>query len=60
MHTQTSFSESVDNMPRSKDRDTRRDELSDAVQRVVATRGLEGVRLRDIAGEIGVTSAAVL
>ena len=47
-------------MPRSKDRDTRRDELSDAVQRVVATRGLEGVRLRDIADEIGVTPAAVL
>lgn len=47
-------------MARRKDLKGRRDELSDAVLRVVAARGLEGVRLRDIADEIGVTPAAVL
>ena len=47
-------------MARGKDRDARREELSDAVQRAIAARGLEGVRLRDIADEIGVTPAAVL
>ena len=47
-------------MPRRRDPDARRDQLSDAVQKVVATRGLEGLRLRDVADEIGVTPAAVL
>ena len=47
-------------MVRGRDRDARRDELSDAVQRAVVSRGLERVRLRDIADEIGVTPAAVL
>jgi AcrR family transcriptional regulator len=45
---------------RKKDQEARRLALGDAVRRAVLTRGLEGVRLRDIAEEAGVTPAAVL
>ncbi|OPX07774.1 TetR/AcrR family transcriptional regulator [Mycobacterium sp. AT1] len=47
-------------MARKKDQEARRVELGDAVRRAVLTRGLEGVRLRDIAEHAGVTPAAVL
>lgn len=47
-------------MARKKDQEARRLALSDAVRRAVLTRGLEGVRLRDIAEQAGVTPAAVL
>jgi AcrR family transcriptional regulator len=40
--------------------EARRAELAEAVQRALLTRGLEGLRLRDIAEEAGVTPAAVL
>jgi AcrR family transcriptional regulator len=45
---------------RKKDQEARRLALGEAVRRAVLTRGLEGVRLRDIAEEAGVTPAAVL
>jgi len=45
---------------RKKDQEARRLALGDAVRRAVLTRGLEGVRLRDIAEQAGVTPAAVL
>jgi AcrR family transcriptional regulator len=45
---------------RKKDQESRRLALGEAVRRVVLTRGLEGVRLRDIAEQAGVTPAAVL
>ncbi|MEY9846811.1 TetR/AcrR family transcriptional regulator [Streptacidiphilus sp. MAP5-3] len=38
----------------------RRAQLGEAVQRALVARGLEGLRLRDIAEEAGVTPAAVL
>ncbi|MFH9959516.1 TetR/AcrR family transcriptional regulator [Streptomyces roseolus] len=41
-------------------REARRAELAEAVQRALLTRGLEGLRLRDVADEAGVTPAAVL
>ncbi|WP_231608011.1 TetR/AcrR family transcriptional regulator [Streptacidiphilus albus] len=41
-------------------REARRAELGAAVQRALLVRGLEGLRLRDIAEEAGVTPAAVL
>ncbi|MFC1429665.1 TetR/AcrR family transcriptional regulator [Streptacidiphilus sp. N1-3] len=41
-------------------KEARRAELSAAVQRALLVRGLEGLRLRDIADEAGVTPAAVL
>ncbi|MCX4614682.1 MULTISPECIES: TetR/AcrR family transcriptional regulator [Streptomyces] len=41
-------------------KEARRAELSAAVQRALLVRGLEGLRLRDIAEEAGVTPAAVL
>ncbi|BAH52031.1 TetR/AcrR family transcriptional regulator [Rhodococcus opacus] len=47
-------------MARKKDQGARRAELGEAVQRAVLARGLEGVRLRDIAEQAGVTPAAVL
>ncbi|MCW2556812.1 MAG: Transcriptional regulator [Mycobacterium sp.] len=47
-------------MARKKDQEARRLALGDAVRRAVLTRGLEGVRLRDIAEQAGVTPAAVL
>jgi AcrR family transcriptional regulator len=45
---------------RKKDQEARRLELGEAVRRAVLSRGLEGVRLRDIAEQAGVTPAAVL
>ena len=47
-------------MARKKDQGARRPELGEAVRRAVLARGLEGVRLRDIAEQAGVTPAAVL
>ncbi|ROR35857.1 TetR/AcrR family transcriptional regulator [Kitasatospora cineracea] len=41
-------------------KEARRAELNEAVQRALVARGLEGLRLRDVANEIGVTPAAVL
>ncbi|MFJ6509883.1 TetR/AcrR family transcriptional regulator [Streptomyces sp. NPDC091406] len=41
-------------------KEARRAELAEAVQRALLTRGLEGLRLRDVADEAGVTPAAVL
>jgi AcrR family transcriptional regulator len=41
-------------------KEARRAELGAAVQRALLVRGLEGLRLRDIADEAGVTPAAVL
>ncbi|MEV5612757.1 TetR/AcrR family transcriptional regulator [Streptomyces sp. NPDC052225] len=43
-----------------KDKEARRAELGAAVQRALLARGLEGLRLRDVAEEAGVTPAAVL
>lgn len=43
-----------------KGKEARRAELGAAVQRALLARGLEGLRLRDIAEEAGVTPAAVL
>ncbi|MER5639160.1 TetR/AcrR family transcriptional regulator [Kitasatospora sp. NPDC002227] len=43
-----------------KGKEARRAELSEALQRALLVRGLEGLRLRDIADEAGVTPAAVL
>jgi AcrR family transcriptional regulator len=45
---------------RKKDQEAKRLVLGDAVRRAVLVRGLEGVRLRDIAEHAGVTPAAVL
>ncbi|MEY9873963.1 AcrR family transcriptional regulator [Streptacidiphilus sp. MAP12-33] len=42
------------------DKEARRAELSRAVQQALLTRGLEGLRLKDIAEAAGVTPAAVL
>jgi DNA-binding transcriptional regulator YbjK len=47
-------------MARPRDQDRRRRELVAATLRVVARRGLSGVRLRDVADEAGITSGAVL
>ena len=47
-------------MARRKDQGAAPTVLGEAVRRAVLTRGLEGVRLRDIAEEAGVTPAAVL
>ncbi|RSS52428.1 TetR/AcrR family transcriptional regulator [Streptomyces sp. WAC01280] len=41
-------------------KEARRAELTAAVQRALLTRGLDGLRLRDVAEEAGVTPAAVL
>ncbi|MFJ7985868.1 TetR/AcrR family transcriptional regulator [Streptomyces sp. NPDC096351] len=41
-------------------KEARRAELGKAVQRALLARGLEGLRLRDVAEEAGVTPAAVL
>ncbi|MER5867526.1 TetR/AcrR family transcriptional regulator [Kitasatospora sp. NPDC002040] len=43
-----------------KGKEARRAELGAAVQRALLVRGLEGLRLRDVAEEAGVTPAAVL
>ncbi|MFE1883166.1 TetR/AcrR family transcriptional regulator [Streptomyces diastatochromogenes] len=45
---------------RKQGKEARRAELSAAVQRALLARGLDGLRLRDIAEEAGVTPAAVL
>ncbi|MDI2128207.1 TetR/AcrR family transcriptional regulator [Yinghuangia seranimata] len=47
-------------MARRKDQDGRRAQLGEAAQRALLNRGLEGLRLRDVAEEAGVTPAAVL
>jgi DNA-binding transcriptional regulator YbjK len=47
-------------MARSKNQKKRRNELVDATERAVLKRGPGAVRLRDIADEAGITSAAVL
>ncbi|WP_445529055.1 TetR/AcrR family transcriptional regulator [Streptomyces cyslabdanicus] len=47
-------------MARSKDQQARRTQLSQAAQRALLRKGLEGLRLRDVAEEAGVTPAAVL
>ena len=47
-------------MARKRDQVNRRAELAAAVHSAVLARGLEGVRLRDVAEEAGVTPAAVL
>lgn len=44
---------------RPKNQTKRREELIDAAQRAIATRGLGALRLRDIADEAGVTGPAV-
>ncbi|MFI1978747.1 TetR/AcrR family transcriptional regulator [Streptomyces wedmorensis] len=41
-------------------KEARRAQLAEAVQRALLARGLEGLRLRDVADEAGVTPAAVL
>ncbi|MCU1642546.1 MAG: Transcriptional regulator, TetR family [Nocardia sp.] len=43
-----------------KDKDHRRAEFGQAAQRALLNRGLEGLRLRDVAEAAGVTSAAIL
>jgi len=47
-------------MARRKDQDARRAQLADAARRAVVERGLDGLRLKDVADQAGVTSAAVL
>ncbi|MFE0171975.1 TetR/AcrR family transcriptional regulator [Streptomyces sp. NPDC059002] len=47
-------------MARRKDQEARRAQLSEAAERALLSRGLEGLRLRDVAQEAGVTPAAVL
>lgn len=43
-----------------RNREARRAELGVALQRALLVRGLEGLRLRDVADEAGITPAAVL
>ncbi|MGW8379772.1 TetR family transcriptional regulator [Streptomyces sp. ODS28] len=47
-------------MARRKDQGARRAQLGEAAERALLSRGLEGLRLRDVAQEAGVTPAAVL
>lgn len=47
-------------MARRKDQEARRAQLAEAVERAVLTRGIDGLRLRDVAQEAGLTPAAVL
>ncbi|HEX2316144.1 MAG TPA: TetR family transcriptional regulator [Thermomonospora sp.] len=47
-------------MARRRDQQARRAQLSEAAERALLNRGLEGLRLRDVAEEAGVTPAAVL
>ncbi|QEU96395.1 TetR/AcrR family transcriptional regulator [Streptomyces kanamyceticus] len=47
-------------MARRKDQEARRAQLGEAAERALLSRGLEGLRLRDVAQEAGVTPAAVL
>ena len=46
-------------MPRKSDHRERRELLADALMRLVATRGLEGVSLRHVASEAGVSTGMV-
>ncbi|MFF5497701.1 TetR/AcrR family transcriptional regulator [Streptomyces aquilus] len=47
-------------MGRRKDQQARRAQLGEAAERALLERGLEGLRLRDVAEEAGMTPAAVL
>jgi len=47
-------------MARPRNQEARRAQLGEAVQRAVLERGIDGVRLKDVADQAGVTSAAVL
>ncbi|MFG2822773.1 TetR/AcrR family transcriptional regulator [Kitasatospora sp. NPDC048365] len=47
-------------MGRRKDQEGRRAALGEAAQRALLRRGLEGLRLKDVAEEAGITPAAVL
>ena len=47
-------------MARRKDQDARRAQLGEATRRAVLERGIDGLRLKDVADQAGVTSAAVL
>lgn len=47
-------------MARPRNQEARRAQLGEAVQRAVLERGVDGVRLKDVADQAGVTSAAVL
>ncbi len=47
-------------MARSKDQQARRAQLAQAAYRAVVERGVDGLRLKDIADQAGITSAAVL
>lgn len=47
-------------MARPKDQEARRAQLGEAAQRAVIERGLDGLRLKDVAAHAGVTPAAVL
>ena len=47
-------------MPRKKDQGLRRDQIRGAAQRLIASRGLLDLKLRDIAEEAGLTPASVL
>lgn len=46
-------------MPRKIDHDDRRRQIADAVCALISRRGLEGVSLREVAGEAGVSMGAV-
>jgi TetR/AcrR family transcriptional regulator, transcriptional repressor of bet genes len=46
-------------MPRRVDHDERRRQLTDALARITATRGLDAVSLREVAAEAGVSMGAV-
>jgi len=47
-------------MARPRNQDARRAALGDAVRRAVLERGIDGLRLKDVAHQAGITSAAVL
>jgi len=47
-------------MGRRKDQAARRDELTQAARKVIAARGVERVRIKDVAAEAGLSSQAVL
>ncbi len=54
------FSEKEESVPRKKDQGLRRRQIRDASLRVLASRGLYDLKLRDIAAEAGLTPASVL
>jgi AcrR family transcriptional regulator len=47
-------------MARRKDQDARRRQLAQAARRAIAARGIDGVRLKDVAAEAGLSSQSVL